>query len=468
MLNYRNISIAANPEKIIRRSGRSGSMPQEEPMEKNQINHELLRFLDGSPNSFFAAANMADILEKHGYRRLTEGERWKLRAGDQCYVTRNDSSLIAFRVPRADYAGFQILASHSDSPCFKLKPNPVLTAENLYLRLDVEKYGGAILSTWFDRPLSLAGRVLLRTLDGVQRRLVRIDRDLLVIPNLAIHMDRSVNDGWKFNVQRDLLPLLGEKGDENGLSALLAEEADCSPEDILDADLYVYNRMPGTILGLRGDFLCSGRLDDLQCAFASLQGFLAAQPRDSVAVHCVFDNEEVGSATKQGAASTFLRDTLWRINAALGRDEEDFRRSLTDSFLVSADNAHGVHPNHAEKADPANRPRLNGGVVIKYNATQKYATDAVSGALFRCICRRAGVPVQTFANRSDIPGGSTLGSIAGTRVCVNTVDVGLAQLAMHSAWETAGAADTVWFAEAARELFSVSVRCDGEGGCHID
>ena len=435
-------------------------------MNREEINRGLAAFLDESPNSFFAVKNMAGMLEAGGFARLEETEAWDLRAGGSYYVTRNDSSLIAFRIPRETFAGFQILASHCDSPAFKLKPNPVVAGENRSLRLNVEQYGGAILSTWLDRPLSVAGRLLVRSGEGVERRLVRIDRDLAVIPNLAIHMDRSVNDGWKFNVQRDLLPLLGEQP-ENGARgedlwlSLLAAEAGVAPEDILDGDLFLYNRMKTAFPGLNGEYIASGRLDDLQCAYASLTGLLEARPGESAAVHCVFDNEEVGSATKQGAGSTFLRDTLRRIHLAFGGEPEGFYRRLADSFMVSADNAHAAHPNHPEKADPSNRPRINGGVVIKYSAAQKYATDGVSAAVFRTLCRRAGVPVQTFANRSDLPGGSTLGSISDTRVSVSTVDVGLAQLAMHSAWELAGTADTAYLAAAARELFSVSVRREG-------
>ena len=431
------------------------------------LNRELLTFLDASPNSFYAIKNMAELLATQGYRRLYEGDAWTLEAGRDYFVTRNDSSLIAFRIPKRDYAGFQIMASHSDSPTFKIKTNAEISVENRYVKLNVEKYGGMICSTWFDRPLSVAGRIIVRTPEGIATKLVNVDRDLLVIPSLAIHMDRTVNDGYKFNVQKDLLPLLSGESAEHALLNAVAAEAGVQPEEVLDTDLFLYQRVKGAVTGLHGEFLSAGRLDDLQCAFASLKGVIEASPGDSVAVLCVFDNEEVGSATKQGAASTFLRDVLHRINDIAGRGEDGFIRSLAGSFMVSADNAHAAHPNYGDKADPTNRPALNGGIVIKYSANQRYTTDAVSGAVFRMICEKAGVPYQTFVNRSDMLGGSTLGNISNTQVAVNTVDIGLPQLAMHSAWETAGARDTAYLVEAAKVLFSTSVTGIGDGSYKI-
>jgi aspartyl aminopeptidase len=328
----------------------------------------------------------------------------------------------------------------------------------------VEKYGGMICSPWLDRPLSVAGRIIVRTEDGIETKLINVDRDLMIIPNLAIHMNREVNDGYKFNAQVDMLPLFCEKGEESDVFIrMIAKEAGVKAEDILDTDLFLYNRMKGTMLGLNNEFIASGRLDDLQCAYASLQGFLNAEPKDSVAVHCVYDNEEVGSGTKQGAAGTFLKDTLRRINSALGKSEEEYLMSIASSFLVSADNAHAVHPNHAEKSDPTNRPYLNKGIVIKYSANQKYTTDAVSGAVMRAICKEADVPFQVFTNRSDMLGGSTLGNISQSQVALNTVDIGLPQLAMHSPYETAGAKDTAYLIEAARVLFSSTMEGTGDG-----
>lgn len=438
-------------------------------MNFDSINNELLSFLDNSPVSFFAVNNMCEILKQEGFNRLFEGEAWKLEAGKGYYVTRNDSAVIAFRIPGKDYTGFQMMASHCDSPVFKIKTNAEITIDKQYVKLNVEKYGGMICSPWLDRPLSVAGRIVVSTDDGIMTKLVNVDRDLMIIPNLAIHMNREVNDGYKFNAQVDMLPLFCEKGEESqAFLKLIADEAGVKAEDILDTDLFLYNRMKGTKLGLNNEFIASGRLDDLQCAFASLKGFLMAQPKDSVAVHCVFDNEEVGSGTKQGAASTFLKDTLHRINNAFGKSEDEYLMSIAKSFLVSADNAHAVHPNHPEKSDPTNRPYLNKGIVIKYSANQKYTTDAVSGAIMRAICKKASVPYQTFTNRSDMLGGSTLGNISQNQVALNTVDIGLPQLAMHSPYETAGAKDTAYLAEAARVLFSSSVEGAGDGNYKLN
>ena len=433
-------------------------------MNFKHVNEELFSFLDHSPNAFFAVRNMCDLLSGAGMTRLYEGTPWKLEAGKGYFVTRNDSAVIAFKIPKLDYTGFQMMASHCDSPVFKIKTNAEISVDQRYVKLNVEKYGGMLCAPWLDRPLSVAGRVVVRTKDGIETRLVNVERDLMIIPNLAIHMDRQVNDGHKFNAQVDMLPLFCEKGEEkDAFLGLIAAEADVPAGDILDTDLFLYNRMPAVSLGLNGEFIASGRLDDLQCAFASLKGFLESAPADSVAVHCVFDNEEVGSGTKQGAASTFLKDTLHRINSAAGRTEEEYLMSIASSFLVSADNAHAVHPNFAEKTDPTNRPYLNKGIVIKYSANQKYTTDAVSGAIMRAICQEADVPCQTFANRSDMLGGSTLGNIAQSQVALNTVDIGLPQLAMHSPYETAGAKDTAYLIAAAKVLFSSSVEGTGDG-----
>jgi len=431
------------------------------------MNQELLEFLDGSPTSFHAVANMSRMLENAGFLRLQEEQAWKLEPGRGYYVTRNDSALIAFRIPKKEFAGFQIMASHSDSPAFKVKTNAEIEADKKYVKLNVERYGGMLCAPWLDRPLSVAGRVVVRTADGVAARLVNVDRDLMIIPNLAIHMNRKVNEGYEFNAQKDMLPLLGMEEAKEGFLPLIAAAAGVAPDEILDTDLFLYNRMKGTRLGINREFLAAPRLDDLQCAFASLKGFLAAEPKESVAVHCVLDNEEVGSGTKQGAASTFLKDVLHRISRGMGRSEEEYLMALASSFMVSADNAHSVHPNQPDKADPTNRPYMNGGIVIKYSANQKYTTDAVSGAMFRAICERAGVPYQVFANRSDMIGGSTLGNISNSQVALNTVDVGLAQLAMHSPYETAGCKDTAYLAEAARVLFSVSVRQCGDGSYRL-
>ncbi|SFK92180.1 aspartyl aminopeptidase [Lachnospiraceae bacterium KH1T2] len=434
----------------------------------DKVNRDLLDFIDRSPNAFYACVNMKAELLNAGFSELHEGEKWNLEKGGSYFVTRNDSAIIAFKVPATEFKGFNIMASHCDSPTFKIKTNAEIEVDNEYVKLNVEKYGGMICSPWLDRPLSVAGRVLVRTGNGVETRFINIDRDLVIIPNLCIHMNREVNDGFKFNAQVDMLPLFGDSDSKDAFMKIVAEEAGAAAEDVIDTDLFLYNRMKGTTIGVNGEYISAGRLDDLQCAFASLRGIINSEPKDSVAVHCVYDNEEVGSGTKQGAASTFLKDILHRINSALGRSEEDYLIALTSSFMVSADNAHAVHPNHAEKSDPTNRSYMNKGIVIKYSANQKYTTDAVSGAIFREICDAAEVPYQTFTNRSDMLGGSTLGNISNSQVALNTVDIGLPQLAMHSPFETAGAKDTAYLISAASKLFASTISSVGDGNYKIE
>ena len=425
----------------------------------------LIRFLEDSPTSFHAAANIGEILLEAGFTELREGERWEILPGGSYFVTRNQSSVISFKIPSGGFTGFQIIASHSDSPSFKVKEKPEMEAEGHYIKLNVEKYGGMLCAPWMDRPLSVAGRLVVREGKRLVSKLVKVDRDLLMIPNLAIHFNREVNEGYKYNPQVDMLPLYGGADAKGTFLRTVAEWAGVKEEDILGHDLFLYSRTPGTVWGAGGEFVSCGRLDDLQCAFASLKGFVDGENQSHVSVYAVLDNEEVGSSTKQGAASTFLKDTLKRINRCLGRDEEEYLMSLASSFMISADNAHAVHPNLQDKADPTNRPYMNEGIVIKYNANQKYTTDAVSAAMLRTLCREAGVPFQTFANRSDMAGGSTLGNISNSHVSLNTVDVGLAQLAMHSPYETAGMKDTCYFMEAAKHFYSRGIRA-GEAGCY--
>lgn len=435
--------------------------------EVKKLNRKLMDFLDQSVNAFFAVENMREILLKEGFHPLYEGEDWQLESGEKYFVTRNDSALIAFVLPKKPIKGFQMMASHSDSPVFKVKTDPEIEVDKAYIQLNVEKYGGMICSPWLDRPLSVAGRVLLRTSKGVETRLLNIDRDLLIIPNLAIHMNREVNDGYKFNAQKDMLPLFSTEEGKGGFRKIVAEALSVKEECILDWDLFLYNRQKATFLGAEEEFIGSGRLDDLQCAFASLQGILSAKPKDSVAVHCVYDNEEVGSGTKQGAGSTFLKDVLHRILAAFHGGEEEFIKALQNSFLISADNAHAVHPSHLDKADPVNRPYMNRGIVLKYSANQKYTTDAVSGAVFKSFCEKAKVPFQCFTNRSDMLGGSTLGNISNSQVALNTVDIGLAQLSMHSPFETAGVLDSYYLVEVAKLFYSSSILGRGDGNLEI-
>lgn len=420
---------------------------------QQKISEDLLEFLWKSPTAFQAVAEMKERFTEAGFTELFEGNHWHLEPGGNYFVTRNSSALIAFSIPREKAEAFHIIASHSDSPCFKIKENPELEAGGAYIKLNVEKYGGMLLAPWFDRPLSVAGRMFVREKGMLKEKLICVDRDLLIIPGLAIHMNREANEGFSYNVQRDLLPLYGGIGAKGSFAGLLASEAGVKEEDILGHDLFLYNRVPGTVWGAQREFLSAARLDDLQCAYASMEGFLGAARKENICIHCVLDNEEVGSSTKQGAASTFLRDTLLRISLGLGRSQEEYLMALAGSFMISADNAHALHPNYMDKADPVNRPVLNQGIVVKYNANQKYCTDAKSAAVFKEICREADVPCQTFVNRSDMAGGSTLGNISNTQVPMDTVDIGLPQLAMHSCYETAGVKDTQYLVRAAEVFF---------------
>ena len=422
-------------------------------MEKNKnVTQKMMDFIDASPTAFHVVDNIRRDLLKRKFTELKENEQWSLKPGNY-FVTRNESAIISFKIPSKDFKGFHIIASHSDSPSFKIKENPEMETAGAYVKLNVEKYGGMLCAEWFDRPLSVAGRVIISKKGRAETRLVNLDRDLLMMPALAIHMNREANDGYKYNAQNDMLPIFGDKEAAGSFFALIAKEAGCKPGDIIGHDLFLYNRVKPTFWGANEEYIASSRLDDQECVFCSFDGFVNAEPKEYVAMHCVFDNEEVGSGTKQGAASTFLKDTLERINEALGRTRQQYHTAIAESFMVSADNAHAVHPNHADKADPVNRPVMNQGIVIKYNANQKYTTDAVSAAEFKLLCKEAKVPFQTFTNRSDMAGGSTLGNISTTQVAVNTVDIGLAQLAMHSPYESAGSRDPEYLARVAEVFF---------------
>ena len=420
----------------------------------------MMDFIRQSPTAFHAVANLREMLEGQGFGPLNECVPWKLVPGGRYYVTRNQSSLIAFRIPEGEFDHFQLVASHSDSPCFKLKPSAGRDS-NGYAILNVEKYGGMIMQTWFDRPLSIAGRAVVRTEEGIGTRLVCLDREVALIPNLTIHFNRAVNDGVKLNPQVDMLPVIGAAGTD--YMALVAEALGVDGADILGCDLYLVNRDEPRLWGAAGDFIAAPRLDDLECAYASVRALLEAKTSDHVDMACVFDNEEVGSGTRQGADSTFLSEVIRRIVAAMGGNGQALETALARSMMLSADNAHGVHPTHPEKYDENNRVALNGGVVVKFNAAQKYTSDGVSQAVFEEICRRAGVPVQRFANRSDISGGSTLGNIANTHASMITVDIGLAQLSMHSANESAGAHDLAHMINAMRAFYEAEVDVMGDG-----
>lgn len=433
----------------------------------NQVNQELFSFIESSPTAFHTVETMKQMLDAEGYQQLLESRAWELQAGGKYYVMRNGTSLLAFRIPKKDFTGFQVMAGHSDSPTFRIKENPEMETEGAYVKLNVEKYGGMLCSPWFDRPLSVAGRLIVKTNAGIVSRLVKVDRDLLMIPSLAIHMNRKANEEQKYNVQKDMLPLYAMADAKGSFQKIVAEAAGVEVTDILGSDLFLYNRVKGTVWGAEQEFISSGRLDDLQCVFGSLKGFLTAEEGTSVPMHCVFDNEEVGSSTKQGAASTFLQDTLLRICESLGKTPAQYRQLLASSFMISADNAHAVHPNYGEKSCPTNRPVLNGGIVIKYSANQKYTTDGVSAALFRMICKKADVPYQVFLNRSDMIGGSTLGNLSANQVPVNCVDIGLPQLAMHSPYETAGAKDTAYLVHVAKVFYECSVQETASGEYRI-
>lgn len=430
-----------------------------------KMSRELMDFIDKSPSAFHVIENIKKKLDGAGFRELKENASWEMKAGLGYYVVRGDSSLIAFRLPEGDTylapvgepKGFHLIAAHSDSPCFKLKEHPEMQLENKYVRLNTEKYGGMIMSGWLDRPLSVAGRVTVREEDKLVTRLVNIEKDLFVIPSLAIHMNREANKGMEYNPQVDMLPLFAGtegKGLKSRLLAKVAKAAGVKEKDILGQDLFAYVREKGTLFGANGEFILSPRLDDLQCVYAGLKSFCESNPKEYVNVLAVFDNEEVGSGSRQGADSGFLQDTLERICAGADMDREAYLRLIADSFLISADNAHAVHPNHPEKSDPTNRPYLNGGLVIKYHAGQKYTTDGVSAAYMKDLCDRAGVPYQTYTNRSDMAGGSTLGNISTSHVSVSSVDVGLPQLAMHSAVETAGVKDLYYAVAAFKEFYN--------------
>ena len=399
------------------------------------------------------------MLEQAGYTRLYEHEPWNLVRGGKYYMVRGGTTMLAFRVPKGTPKGFMISACHTDRPTFKVKGNGEL--KGTYTRLATEKYGGMLMSPWMDRPLSVAGRVVVETEDGVEAKLINIDRDLMLMPNVAIHMNRTVNDGYKWNPAVDTIPLLGGKDAAGKFWPLIEKEAGGK---LLGYDLYLYVRQKASIWGIDNEYISSPALDDLECAWGCTRGFLNAKESDSVPVLCAFDDEEVGSNSPQGAASTILEFTLERICDALGAD---IHLMLAQSFMVSADNAHALHPNHPEYADPTNAPTMGGGVVLKFNAAQRYTTDGVSAAVFAKICSRVDVPLQCYCNRADIPGGSTLGHISLTHVSVPTVDVGLAQLAMHSCYETASLADVEYLERAMTAYYSSALEVTSDGGCII-
>lgn len=424
----------------------------EQPITADDISRDLIHFIAKSPSTFHAVRGIKAALLYAGFTEIREEDTWQIEKGGKYVVTRNGSALMAFTVPQEGAEAFHITALHCDSPTFKIKENPEI-ADGPYVKLNVEGYGGMIMSTWLDRPLSVAGRLLVTENGHLAEKLVAIDGTMLVIPSVAIHMDRSVNQHKEWKVQKDMLPLYGMTGAKTPFMDVIAAAAKVKAEDILAHDLILYSRVPGTIWGEEREFISSPKLDDLQCAFACFRGFTQGQKEKYISVYALFDNEEVGSATSQGAGSTFLANTLKRLARSLGYSYDETMAMIARSFMISADNAHSVHPNHPEYADPVNRPVINGGIVIKYSAAQKYATNAFSAAYFKKLCKDHDIPTQTFTNHSDNPGGSTLGNISNTVIAMPTVDIGLPQLAMHSSYETAGVKDTAYLVDAVTKFY---------------
>lgn len=435
-------------------------------MNNIQISQELLTFIDSSKSMFHSVDTMKKYFDKAGYTFLPESAKWEIKKGGNYYTTRNNSSILAFQVGELlDDYHFQITASHSDSPTYKVKAVPELEGPFEFLRLNVEGYGGMIDSSWFDRPLSIAGRVLIRENGKIVNKLFNIDKDILMIPNVAIHLNREVNNGYAYNKQVDLLPLFSagelKKGD---FDKMVADELGVKVEDVISKDLFLVNRQRQCIWGYKDEFVSTPKLDDLQCAFTSMKAFLDSKNEHTINVCVVFDNEEVGSNTKQGAMSTFMKDALMRVNSSLGFGVDEYHQAVAKSFLVSCDNAHALHPNHPELYDQTNRTYLNKGIVIKEAANQKYTTDAFSRAIFLEICKRVDVPVQFFANRSDKVGGSTLGNLSNIQVSLHALDIGIAQLAMHSSYETCGIKDTAYMIAALKEFYSTNIKIDCADG----
>lgn len=422
---------------------------------------KLIDFIYESPTAFHAVKSVKNILLNNGFKELELRERWDLEKGGKYFVTKNDSAIISFAIGDGEIeeGGFKLIGAHTDAPSFRIKPNPEITVENSYLKLNTEVYGGPILSTWLDRPLSIAGRVALKSEHPLypKKRLININRPILIIPNLAIHMNRKANEGIELNKQKDTLPLatlINEEFEkENFLLNLIAEELDVKIEDIIDFDLFLYEYEKGSIIGANNEFISSGRLDDLAMVHAGVHALVNTKPGRGINVMVCFDNEEIGSRTKQGAASPMLRTILERIVLALGKDKEDFYRALYSSFIISADMAHALHPNSPEKHDPVNKPIINKGPVIKINANQAYTTDSDSNSVYEMICQRAGIPVQKFVNRSDERGGSTIGPVSSSQLDIRSIDIGNPMLAMHSVRELGGVLDHYYVIKSFEEFY---------------
>lgn len=430
--------------------------------EELKLSQELIDFIYDSPTAFHTVKSIRKILDGHGFSELKEEEKWKINKGGKYYFVKNDSAITAFTAGKGEIenTGFKIIGAHTDSPSFRIKPMPEIIADG-YVKLNTEVYGGAILNTWLDRPLSLAGRVALKSDNTLKPiiKLVNVKRPVLIIPNLAIHMNREMNKGVELNGQKDMLPVLSLVNDtlkkDDYLLNLLASELNVNKEDIIDFDLFLYEFEKGSIIGLNNEFISSSRLDDLTMVFAGVKAIAESQVSDSTNVLVCFDNEEVGSSTKQGADSPMLSSVLERISMCLGKNKEDYYRALAQSFIISSDSAHAVHPNSPEKADPVNRPEMNKGPVIKISASQSYTSDSVSIAVYSEICKKADVPVQKFVNRSDEKGGSTIGPISSSHINIRSVDIGTALLAMHSVRELGGVYDQLYVTKSFKKFYEL-------------
>ncbi len=421
------------------------------------INKELISFIKNSPSAFHATRQIENMLVKSGFSHLIANEKWEVKAGKSYYTKANNSSIIAFTMPEKPYDGAHIVAAHSDSPTFKIKANAEMVKEETYVTVNVEKYGGMLIKTWFDRPLSLAGRVVVSKNNKLEQMLVDIDKDLMLIPNLAIHMDRDANTQRQISVQKELMPLLALNSSDVSINSLVANALKIKQEDIIDSDLFLYCTQDGTIWGANDEFLSAPRLDDLQCAFSAIKALQNAKSENKICMAAIFDNEEVGSGTKQGALSAFLPNTLRRINLSCGKKEEEMLIINANTSMVSADNGHAMHPNYPEKADVTNRPVLGKGFVVKYSANQKYTTDALSGAMVHKICKDNNIPYQVYYNNSDILGGSTLGNLSATQLAIPCVDIGGAMLGMHSPYETTSCEQTAGLIAFMKEYFKTDI-----------
>ena len=432
----------------------------------NAISKNLLSFIKNSPSPFHSIASIKKVLKREGFVELNESSEFKIDLAGKYYVTRNDSSIIAFKVGELlDNYSFNIVASHSDSPSFKVKPIADLPTSD-YLKLNVEAYGGMLCSTWFDRPLSIAGRVIIKENNKIVSKLVNFDKNIVSIPSVAIHFNRNANDNATYSLAVDMFPTLSST--KTSFKSYLASYNGLDESSILSYDLFLYNRQEGYFWGMEDEFVSSSKLDDLQCAYTTLMGFVKSSNIHNVSVYCCFDNEEVGSTTRQGANSTFLEDVLNRITLALNKSKEEHYIALAKSFMVSADNAHAVHPNHPELTDPQNKVSMNKGIVVKFNAAQSYTTDSISCAVFTKICQNVDVPVQLFTNKSGIRGGGTLGNISATHVSIPSVDIGLPQLAMHSSLETAGTIDNEYMVKAIKEYYECYFVVDENNNIEIN